>query len=364
MSRRNSSRKKKPSAEPEPSAAAAAAPGKPKKKRLPPIRFLPKKPLPRTRVDWCKYWEAQHQDPFECTEALQSFEALKRFLFRFVCRESKVLIVGCGNSRLGEALYDCGITNITSIDCSKSVIHLMQLRNRSEGRLSMKFQVMDYCNMPFPDRSFDIVLDKNVLDVLMSIPKDENKAATDAVRHVARVLKPGGVYMMLSYAKSSTRFPILGWREDPDFCYRFTPSMPWTNCAAVKIRKTTAKASASEWALEEDVNHFFYTCEKKGGPGQQAARLYPEQHEALQKRLEAAVAGALEEVSDDDGLFDDDDDDDGKGGGKKAAGEKKEGKELTEEEKRAAALEKGRKSSQMASSFFGEGYLKEPPKWG
>ena len=130
--------------------------------------------------------------------------------------------------------------------------------------------------------------------------------------------------------------------------------MPWTNCEAMKVPKTTAKPSSSEWALEEDVNHFFYMCEKKGGPGKPAARLYPEQHEALQKRLEDAVTGALEEVSDDDGLFDDDD-----GGGRAT-----EEKELTEEEKREAALEKGRKASQKASSFFGVGYLKQPPKWG
>ena len=61
-------------------------------------------------------------------------------------------------------------------------------------------------------------------------------------------------------------------------------------------------------------------------------------------------------MSDDDGLFDDEDGD--------GEGKKKEEKELTDEEKRAAAMEQGRKNAQMASSFFGEGYLKEPPKWG
>ena len=101
----------------------------------------------------------------------------------------------------------------------------MKIRNRSEGRRKMIHEVMDYANMSYGDRTYDIVLDKNVLDCFMSIPKDENKAATDAVRHVARILKPGGVFMYLSYAKASTRYPILGWEEDPDFCYRFTESM-------------------------------------------------------------------------------------------------------------------------------------------
>lgn len=86
---------------------------KPKKRTLPPIRYLSKKPLPATRINWPKFYESQHQDPFATTESLQSFDTLKRFLFRVIHRESSVLIVGCGNSRLGEALYDSGVENIT-----------------------------------------------------------------------------------------------------------------------------------------------------------------------------------------------------------------------------------------------------------
>ena len=325
-----------------------------KKRALPPIRHVKTKPLPKTRINWSKFWETQHQDPFAVTESLQSFDTLKRFLFRFVHRDSQILIVGCGNSRLGEALYDSGVENITCTDCSESVIHLMKLRNRSEGRRKMKHEVMDYANLSYGDRMFDIVLDKNVLDIFMSIQKDENKAASDAVRHVVRVLRPGGVFMLLSYAKASTRFPILGWEEDPDFCYRFTENMPWVNVESHKIVKPTAGnlQSMDEWALEEDINHFFFTCEKKSGPGKRAVRLYPEDHEAMAKRLNQAVEGALHEESDDDGLFDDDEEE---GGGKK---------EKTKDELRAEALARGKAANQKAASFFASGFLKEPPKWG
>lgn len=278
---------------------------------------------------------------------------MKRFLFRFIHRESTVLIVGCGNSRLGEALYDSGVENITCMDCSDNLIHLLQLRNRSEGRRKMKHDVMNYANMSYADRTYDIVIDKNVLDIFMSIPKDENKAATDAVRHVSRILKPGGVFMMLSYAKSSTRFPIVGWSEDPDFCYRFTDGMPWKIVESQKIAKPTAAGGNNkmeEWALEEDINHFFYTCEKKNGPGKKAVRLYPEDHAAMAERLNKAVEGALAVESDDDGLFDDDD------APKKV--------EKTAEEVREEAMARGKANNQKGSSFFGSGYLKEPSKWG
>ena len=320
------------------------------------ISYVAKKALPLTRINWLKYWESQHQDPFACTESLQSFDTIKRFLFRFIHRDSAVLIVGCGNSRLGECLYDSGVENITCTDCSETVIHLMKLRNRSEGRRKMIHEVMDYANMSYDDRSYDIVIDKNVLDTFMSIQKDENKAAQDAVKHVSRILKPGGVFMMLSYAKASTRFPVLGWAEDPDFCYRFTDNMPWKHCEANKVAKPTSSGNLKmdDWALEEDINHFFYTCEKKGGPGKRATRLYPEDHEAMAKRLSNAVEGALREESDDDGLFDNDNSDE--------EGEAK--KEKTEEELREEALEKSRLENQKAKSFFSQGYLKAPAKWG
>ena len=333
-----------------------------KKKRYgPAIKYSAKKKLPQTRINWPVYWSSQHQDPFACTEALQSFGAIKRFLFRFVHRDSIVLIVGCGNSRLGESLYDSGIQNITCIDCSESVIHLMQLRNRSEGRRNMKHEVMDYTNLSYNDRTFDIIIDKNVLDIFMSIPKDENKAATDAVAHVSRLLKPSGVFMMLSYAKTSTRFPILGWAEDPDFCYRFTDNMPWKLVEAHKIPKPLAGNSnnISEWALEEDINHFFYTCEKKSGPGKRAIRLYPEDHAAMAKRLSAAVEGALDLGSDDDGLFGDSEED------KEEEKENNdESKEQTMDKLREEAMARGRAANKKGSSVFFAGYLKEPPKWG
>jgi len=127
---------------------------------------------------------------------------------------------------------------------------------------------------------------------------------------------------------------------------------PWKQCNAQLLRKPTSgnNRKMDDWALEEDINHYFYTCEKKGGPGKKAIRLYPEDHAAMAKRINKAVEGALREDSDDDGLFDDSDNE--------------EKKELTEEEVRELALAKGKAASKAGNSFFGTGYLDQPPKWG
>jgi hypothetical protein len=160
----------------------------------------------------------------------------------------------------------------------------------------------------------------------MSFPKDEFKAATDAVSHVSRLLKL---------------------------------------VEAHKIPKPLAGNSnnISEWALEEDINHFFYTCEKKSGPGKRAIRLYPEDHAAMAKRLSAAVEGALDLGSDDDGLFGDlEEDKEEENEGKKE--NKDESKEQTMDKLREEAMARGRAANKKGSSLFFAGYLKEPSKWG
>eukprot|EP00949_MAST-11_sp_MAST-11-sp1_P003491 g3491.t1 len=245
--------------------------------------------LPATRIDWPKYWDAQPQDPFASQEFLQSFQGIKRFIFRYVEKRSRVLVVGCGNSRLAEDIYDCGVHNITCMDCSESIIRLMKIRNRSEGRSKMQHIVMNYAELEFKKESFDIVIDKNVLDIMMSIPKDENKAALNCARQAHKVLKPGGVLLMLTYAQPSTRWPVIGWSEDPDFVYRFNAGLNWRLCEAFALPKESADPASADFEIEEDRCHYMLTCEK---PGRGAKRLYKSQRVAIAKRVVAAVHGA------------------------------------------------------------------------
>ena len=51
-------------------------------------------------------------------------------------------MVGCGNSRLSEDMYDVGYHNITNIDISDTVIRQMTERN-GKKREEMTFEKMD-----------------------------------------------------------------------------------------------------------------------------------------------------------------------------------------------------------------------------
>nr|XP_018265602.1 uncharacterized protein I303_01972 [Kwoniella dejecticola CBS 10117]OBR87760.1 hypothetical protein I303_01972 [Kwoniella dejecticola CBS 10117] len=75
-------------------------------------------------------------------------------------KETRILTLGCGNSALGEVLYDNGWENIVNIDYSKIVID--QMRERHTARPNMKWLEMDILNLGFQDEEFDLVVDKGV----------------------------------------------------------------------------------------------------------------------------------------------------------------------------------------------------------
>lgn len=79
--------------------------------------------------------------------------------------ECKILVIGCGNSKMSEEMYDDGFTNLTNIDISQVVIDQMKVRN--EERPSMQWIKMDVTEMTFENESFDIVLDKSTIDTLL-----------------------------------------------------------------------------------------------------------------------------------------------------------------------------------------------------
>jgi EEF1A lysine methyltransferase 4 len=72
-------------------------------------------------------------------------------------------MVGCGNSKLSDQMYQNGYKNIVNIDISPSVIDQMK-----EKFPYMVWEVMDATKMSYKDGEFDVILDKGTLDALIS----------------------------------------------------------------------------------------------------------------------------------------------------------------------------------------------------
>ena len=68
----------------------------------------------------------------------------------------------------------------------------------------MKYEVMDCCDMKYPDNFFDVAIDKSTIDAILC---GDNAYLNTAVmlKEGQRVLKEGGYYIAISYGKPETR---------------------------------------------------------------------------------------------------------------------------------------------------------------
>ena len=129
----------------------------------------------------------------------------------------RTLVVGCGNSRLSEALLGKGFEMIWSADICKVVISFMQARYEEQPRL--QYLVMDARKMDrFPDDYFHLIVEKACLDSLFS-SLNSYQEVLRMNQEVCRVLAPGRIFVCVSYGSPAMRMPHLGhqslpWRVD------------------------------------------------------------------------------------------------------------------------------------------------------
>lgn len=89
----------------------------------------------------------------------------------------------------------------------------MKIRNKE--RPKMKYEVMDVRDLKYPSNYFDLAIDKSTIDALLC-GDDAYINVAIMTNEVQRVLKPGGVYMAITYGQPENRDlhferPHLSW---------------------------------------------------------------------------------------------------------------------------------------------------------
>jgi len=176
-------------------------------------------------------------------EWIAGHEDLKAILEEVVARDwaSRILHVGCGISTLPELMYDDGYSNIVNIDISDEAIELMRLRNVE--RPGMTWLEMDATTMTFADGSFDLVLDKSLLDPLLCA-KDAQEVVAAYMGEVIRVLRSGGAFVCVSLNPPGVAMKSLRLRPE------------WS---------VTAVTAAAPYSFHLDAAQVFI-CRKGAGP--------------------------------------------------------------------------------------------------
>jgi len=105
--------------------------------------------LPEHNTDYFKkdYWDDRFAKEEEFNW-LVSYDDVKDQIAPFMSPDSKILLVGCGNSTFSEQLYDAGFRQLWNVDYSKVVIDKMT-KKYEETRPEMKWLVRILCHHLF-----------------------------------------------------------------------------------------------------------------------------------------------------------------------------------------------------------------------
>ncbi|XP_062187458.1 uncharacterized protein LOC133890861 isoform X2 [Phragmites australis] len=155
-----------------------------------------------------EYWDARYAEeggaPYDW---YQRYDALRPFVRRFAPPASRLLMIGCGSALMSEDMVSDGYVEIVNIDISSVVIEMM--RKKYFNVPQMQYLRMDVRDMSmFSDDSFDCAIDKGTLDSLMC-GVDAPLSAAQMVLEVDRLLRPGGVFILITYGGPSVRIPHL-----------------------------------------------------------------------------------------------------------------------------------------------------------
>ncbi|KAG9001212.1 hypothetical protein FRB90_011658 [Tulasnella sp. 427] len=175
------------------------------------------------------YWEKRYEDDEGMFDWFKSYSDIKKILNEIIPeRSSRILILGCGNSTLSDdvsrdsplqqrpgptnkqKMWQDGYRNIVNVDYSAVVIEKMKAKY--SNREGMEWKEMDVRALEFDNESFDVAIDKGTMDAMMAVkgdvwnpPSQVVEDCTQEVDEAIRVLRPGGLFIYLTFGQPHFR---------------------------------------------------------------------------------------------------------------------------------------------------------------
>ncbi|XP_044488258.1 EEF1A lysine methyltransferase 4-like [Mangifera indica] len=216
------------------------------------------------------YWDTRYLQEAGSFDWYQRYSALRPLVRKNIPTSSRVLMVGCGNALMSEDMVKDGYEDIMNIDISAVAIETM--KRKYEYIPQLKYMQMDVRDMSFfPDNSFDSVIDKGTLDSLMC-GLDAPISAAQMLGEVSRLLKPGGIYMLITYGDPKVRMIhlnrlVYNWKillyiiPRPGF-ERTEDGNSSMKSYLEPIPTTENGHLPADFVMEDPDSHFIYVCKK------------------------------------------------------------------------------------------------------
>uniref|UniRef100_A0A1I7U4X4 Methyltransf_11 domain-containing protein n=2 Tax=Caenorhabditis tropicalis TaxID=1561998 RepID=A0A1I7U4X4_9PELO len=157
------------------------------------------------------YWDERFQTEKKF-EWLSGLEAFQHIVCPLISKDSRIAHIGCGSSQVSMQLYDLGYKNITNVDYSQVLIENGKLEHPY-----MEWIADDITSLEnLADDSYDVVLEKATIEAILVTEKSAWEPSDSALRSlesifssISRVLKPGGVFISISFTQPHFRIPAL-----------------------------------------------------------------------------------------------------------------------------------------------------------
>ena len=123
-------------------------------------------------------------------------------------KEQPILILGCGNSKLGEDMIHHGWQGpIVQVDIAAKALELIARRSHHDSS-KLQFVQDDATQLSsFHTNSTQAAIDKGLLDALFCA--NEYEQCTEIMNSVLRVLQPGGSFCIFSFSRPEFLLPKL-----------------------------------------------------------------------------------------------------------------------------------------------------------
>jgi SAM-dependent methyltransferase len=207
--------------------------------------------------------EEEEGTPISPFEWLTSPLSLKSLLLTHAsspdptARRNKALHVGCGSSTVGEFLVEeLNYDMVVDVDNDEEIMTNMKKRWQKRCQTITQVDpnrlhlcVVDFTQspIPYPDHSFDLVLDKSTLDCTLCC----DNASASLLVEVYRCLAVGGVYVLISFHELGMLLPLLAelpgaaWDVTCTTLERQVESMTATTAKQHPTHNTTTSTSSS-----------------------------------------------------------------------------------------------------------------------
>ncbi|KDR80619.1 hypothetical protein GALMADRAFT_222214 [Galerina marginata CBS 339.88] len=160
------------------------------------------------------YWDQRYleEEDKESFDWFKSYADLADLIHELIPnKSSRIIMLGCGNSRLSEDMWDDGYRNIVNVDYSGVLIEQMKKRH-STLRPEMTWHEMDVRNLTFEDGTFDVAIDKGTMDAMMTAkgdvwdpPQQVIDDCNKEVDETLRLLRKDGLFAYLTFGQPHFR---------------------------------------------------------------------------------------------------------------------------------------------------------------